>query len=297
MSKLKILLFTIVCFSTNLFSQGINTGLPFLKLGADARSSSMGDAFTSVINDHSSFYYNPATIRFSNRQISLSHRQGFAETTLEYIGATIPGDDVTLAFSAYTSSVNDIEVRLRPGDAEGTFAARNGAITVGSAISLTDDLSIGLTGKLLYEKIYIDEASGYGFDGGVIYKAADHLNVGASLSNLGRMGVMRTERTELPTNMRVGASYTTLFSNEFSFLVAGDIVKTLKDDGTHLHLGAETIYDSMFMVRAGYETGYETRSFAAGVGFLYGIIRLDYAFVPMTGAFAPNHTISFSFTL
>ncbi|MFA5833204.1 MAG: PorV/PorQ family protein [Bacteroidota bacterium] len=279
-------------------AQQIKTGLPFLKLSADARSSAMGEAFTSITNDHSSYYYNPASIRFSNlRQLMISHRQGFSETTTDYIGATIPGETFTFGLSAYTTSVNDIEVRLRPGEAEGTFGARNGAIGVGAAISLSDEMTVGLTGKLLYEKIYTDEASGYGIDAGFFYKAFDNVNIGVSLLNFGSMSVLRSERSVLPTTIRLGASYSTLFTPDFSLLFAGDAVKTLDDEITHLHFGTEAVYDSMFMIRAGYQTGYEVKSFTGGVGIAYGIIRFDYAFVPMKNAFSPNHTFSLTFLL
>lgn len=297
MKPINIVSLVFFCF-VSVFSQNIKTGLPFLKLGADARSAAIGEAFTAIINDHSSFYYNPASIRLSDRrQLSLSHREGFAETTSDYLGATIPGEDVSVAVSAFTTSVNDIEVRLRPGDAEGTFGARNAAIGVGAAISVSDNLTAGISGKLLYEKIYIDEASGYSFDGGILYKFADDVNIGLSILNLGKMGVLRSERSVLPTTVRIGGSYGTSLSTEISLLASGDFVKTFNDDGLHLHIGAETVYDSMFMVRAGYQTGYEIKSFSGGVGVQYGIIRFDYAFIPMNGAFSSNHIFSLAFLL
>ena len=289
--------FSILFCSLLLSAQSIKTGLPFLKLGNDARSSAMGEAFTSIMNDHSSFYYNPASLRSSNRQISLSHREGFAETTNDYLGATIPGEDVSFGFSAYTTSVNDIEVRLQPGDPEGTFGARNGSIGAGAAFSVSDNILVGVAGKLLYEKIYVDEASGYGIDAGVLYKGFENITVGMSLLNLGKMGILRSERSLLPTTLRLGASFNTLLSQDFSIVVAGDAVKTVNDNGTHFLVGAESVYDSMFMLRAGFQTGYETKSISGGVGVFYGIVRFDYAFIPMTGLFSPNHLFSLTFNL
>ncbi len=284
--------------ATFLFSQNIQTGLSFLKLSANARSSGMGEAVTAISNDHSSFYYNPSSIRSSNRsQVTVSHRNGFAETTTEYLGATIPGNDITIAFSALTTSVNGIEVRLQPGEAEGTFDARNGMLGVGAAINLSNDLLLGFTGKLLYEKIFVDEASGYAFDGGILYTFDENINIGFSTTNFGHMGILRSERSVVPATVRVGASYHTSLSSDISLLAASDIVKTISDNGIHIHLGAEAIYNSMFALRTGYQTGYETKSFSGGVGILYGIIRFDYAFVPNNGAFTPNHLFSLSFYL
>jgi hypothetical protein len=282
----------------SLQAQTIGTGLTFLKTGTDARSTSIGEASVSLTDDHSAFFYNPASIRFSDqRQLSLSHRQGFAETTSDYLGATLPGGSVTFGFSAYTTSVSDIEVRQLPGEAEGTFSARNGSIGLGAAFSLTDDIAFGVGGKLLYEKIYIDEASGYGIDAGLLYRINHEINAGLSIVNLGSMSVLRSERSKLPTTLRLGASYHAPLAEIVELTAAADMVKTLDDEQTHLHAGAEAVYDSMVMLRAGFQSGYETRSFSFGAGVRYSIIRVDYAFIPMSGAFTPNHTFSLTFHL
>lgn len=282
----------------SLSAQNVGTGLPFLKSGIDARSSAMGEASVSLTDDHSTFFYNPASIRFAERrQLSLSHRQGFAETTSDYLGATLPGGSVTFGFSAFTTSVADIEVRQRPGEAEGTFSARNGSIGLGAAFSLSDDLAFGIGGKLLYEKIYVDEASGYGIDAGLLYRINEEFNAGVSIVNLGNMSVLRSERSVLPTTLRIGGSFSSPIAESFTLHAAADLVKTLNDDQSHLHAGSELSYDSTVMIRAGYMSGYETRSLSFGAGVVYSIIRMDYAFVPMSGSFTPNHTLSLTFHL
>lgn len=279
-------------------AQQINTGLSFLKNANDARSSSMGETGTGIVGGYSSYVLNPASLRFSSQhQLVMSHRQGFADITSDQLDAALPGELFSYGISAMTTSVGDIEVRQRPGEAEGTFSARNGALGAGIAYSITDDLSIGVAGKLLYEKIYIDEASGYAVDAGVAYKFSDRLTAGFSLLNLGSMSVLRSVASEVPATLRLGGAYSMPLSSEISMLGAADIVKTIDDNGMHLHLGIEAVYNSMFMVRTGYQSGYETRSFSTGAGVRYGILQIDYAFVPMSGAFSPNHAFSLAFFL
>lgn len=281
----------------SLQAQTIGTGLTFLKTGTDARSTSMGEASVSLTDDHSAFFYNPASIRFSDqRRLSLSHRQGFAETTSDYLGATLPGGSVTFGFSTYTTSVSDIEVRQLPGEAEGTFSARNGSIGLGAAFSLTDDIAFGV-GEVVVEKIYIDEASGYGIDAGLLYRINHEINAGLSIVNLGSMSVLRSERSKLPTTLRLGASYHAPLAEIVELTAAADMVKTLDDEQTHLHAGAEAVYDSMVMLGSRFQSGYETRSFWFRAGVRYSIIRVDYAFIPMSGAFTPNHAFSLTFHL
>jgi hypothetical protein len=290
--------FIIIFGITAAASQQINTGLPFLKNGNDARSAAMGEAGTGLFGDHTSFYYNPASLRFSQQhQLMIGHRQGFADITADHLGATIPGETFTFGITAMTTSVADIEIRQRPGEAEGTFNARNASLGAGAALSLSDALTAGVTGKLLYEKIYIDEASGYAFDAGLAYRFSDEITAGLSLLNFGSMSVLRSVATELPATIRLGGAYTSPVTAELVLVGAADVVQTLNDDGIHLHFGMEAVYSSMFMLRAGFQTGYESRSFTVGGGVRYGILRVDYAFIPMSGAFSPNHAFTLAFFL
>lgn len=295
---MKNLIMLWLAISLTAYGQQINTGLPFLKNGSDARSSGMGETGTAAAGDHSSYSTNPATLSATKqRQLMLSHRAGFADVTVDHIGATLPGETWSFGLSAVTSSVGGIEVRLRPGEPEGTFSARNAAIGAGASYAVSQDLSFGVTGKLLYEKIYVDEASGYAVDAGVLYRVDENISAGASLVNLGSMSALRSASSEVPASLRFGGAYSSGLTEEIALLGAVDIVKTLDDDGTHLHLGFETVYDSILMLRGGYQTGYETRSFTAGIGVRYEMLRVDYSVVPNTGAFVPNHTVSIMFFL
>jgi hypothetical protein len=285
-------------FSGMINAQTIQTGLPFLKLGIGAKSIAMGEAFTAVGNDHSAFFYNPATSRTSQtNEVMLMHKEWIEETSTEYLGATIIGQDLHYGFSMLSTSITDIPVRTMPGDAQGTFSSRNFAIGLSASFSLTENIDAGITGKLLYEKIFIDEASGYGIDAGVLYKMNDYWYFGASLLNIGSMNELRSEPSKLPTTFRVGTSHVYSLSSEFSALGAADILKTLGDDLIHANAGVEVMYNSLLAVRAGYQTGYEFKSYSTGFGVQYGIIKFDYAFVPFTEAFTSTHTFSLSFIL
>jgi len=279
-------------------AQTIGTGLSFLKLGVGARSIAMGEAFSAVTNDHSASFYNPATLRSAERnEIMLMHKEWIAETSTEYLGATILGDDFHYGFSALSASVNDIEVRTNPGPAIGTFNSQNFSLGFSAALSIDENLAVGAGGKFLYEKIFVDEASGYAIDLGALYRASDNLSIGASVLNIGSMNKLRSESTKLPTTIRLGGSYGTPLNENFSLLGAADAVKTLGDDNTRIHLGAEVLYNELLAVRGGYQIGYEAKAFSTGFGVYYGIVKFDYAFVPFTGTFSSTHTFSLSFLL
>ena len=282
----------------SLAAQEAGTGLSFLKLGVGARSIAMGEAYTAITTDHSSIFYNPASLRFAkSHELQLMHKEWIAETSSEYLGASVMGENFSYGFSALNTSVGEIEVRTKPGPAEGTFSAQNFALGLTVSFSVDEHLAIGLTGKFLYEKIFVDEASGYGFDIGGSYRYSNDLMFGASILNIGSMNVLRNQATELPTTVRVGAAYNYLEFDNIFLVGAADIVKTLKDNQTHFNAGVEAKYDQLLSLRAGYKTGYSNTSFTAGFGVIYGIIKLDYAFVPFSEGFNSSHTFSISFLL
>jgi hypothetical protein len=64
---------------------------------------------------------------------------------------------------------------------------------------------------------------------------------------------------------------------------------------THLNLGVEADYDRTLFVRLGYQTGYDTRGFSAGIGASYSLLRFDYAVTPWSEGFGLAHTASLSF--
>jgi hypothetical protein len=292
----KIIVFLFILQSAS--AQSVSSGVSFLKLGVGARSVAMGESFTAVSGDHASLYYNPASLQRSSRhELMLMHKSWIAGTSTEYLGATILGDRWNYGFSLHSTSVDDIEVRLIPGESEGTFSARNIAVGGSIAYGLSDRLAVGVSGKFLYEKIFVDEASGYGFDLGVLYSYDDKISFGGSILNIGSMNELRNQSSPLPTTIRLGAAYTTALTDQFHGIGSVDAVKTLDDAHTHLHTGIEIAYDHFAFFRTGYMTGYEFRSFSTGIGILFASVKFDYAFVPFSGAFNSTHTFSLSFLL
>jgi len=291
----KIFLFFIVV--GNLSAQDINTGLSFLKLGVGARAVAMGEAYTAIASDHAALFYNPASPRFTrNNEIMIMHKNWIAGTTTEYLGSTVVGNSLSYGFSAYTTSVPDIEIRTKPGPSEGTFSARNVALGATIAYSIDEHLAIGVTGKMLYEKIFVDEATGYGVDIG-FNRHADNFSFGASVLNIGAMSALKNESTTLPTTMRVGGSYRYNEIETIELIGAIDALQTFEDKISHFHFGIEGTYNDIVSLRAGYKTGYEYTSLTTGFGVVYGIVKFDYAFVPFTGGLNSTHTFSLSFLL
>ncbi len=279
-----------------LFSQPGQSGLTFLKLGVGGRALGMGEAYTAVAGDPSAMYYNPAGIAFNqSSSLMLMHKAWIQGVSTEYISAQTKISHLGFGVSVNATSVDDIQLREIPGPPIGTFSAKNAAIGLSAAYAIDSAWSLGLTGKFLYEKILIDEASGFGLDLGSVYRTPWDISVGFSLSNLGSVNELQEQSSTLPTIYRGGVAYSrSVPSLTGDILVAGDIVVFAKDNTTHFHFGGEYIYNQTFAIRAGYQTGYEARSVTTGVGIHYDVLQIDYAFIPTQYDLGTTHTFSLS---
>jgi hypothetical protein len=287
------LLILLILLSTQLSAQVGTSGLSFLKIGVSARSIAMGDVTPLDKSDPSSIYYNPATMSLSdNSQLMLMHREWVGDTRTEYLGAFVPWGKFRFGIALNLTSVDNLEIRTAPGASQGIFSTRNSAIGLSASYDF-ENLLIGLTGKFLYEKILIDEASGYGLDFGAIYKTPWAVQLGLSINNIGSMNALRYESSTLPTLIRFGGSKIFNFETiNSSVTPAAEIVSVFKEHKTHLQIGSEFCYQNMFSLRTGVQTGYKAKFFSTGVGFKYNIFAIDYAFVPWIYDFGTTHTIS-----
>lgn len=269
-------------------------GLSFLKLGVGARALAMGEAYSAIANDPSATYYNPAALSLAaTPRILLMHKEWIQGTRTEFIGASSTTGRFSFGLGANSTSVDDIEVRTAPGPAIGTFDARNASIGLSGSYLFEPELSIGVTMKFLYEKIYVYDASGLAFDFGGVYKTPWDVTLALAVNNLGSLSELDKESSTLPTVVRGGAAYQRdLEQLDSRLTLSTDIVSFTAEQKSHVHVGAELTYKNTFSARAGYQTGYDAKGFSAGVGIRYDIVTLDYAFVPFEVDLGTTHTFS-----
>lgn len=280
------------------FPQPGTTGLSFLKTGISPRAIALGDVFPIEKSDPAAVYYNPSFLSLTDQtQIIFVHREWIKDTRTEYLGFSTLLDNFRFAFGVNSTSITDIEKRTTPGDPEGTFTSRNAALSFTTAY-VVNNLSFGISGKYLYEKILIDEASGYAFDLGLLYKNLYGFNIGFSISNLGSMNKLRNESSTLPVISRFGVGRI-IDIEDFDALIipAADFVTITNEKKSHLHLGVEMTYKNTVSIRTGIRTGYEASFFTAGVGARYSILAFDYAFAPFKYELGPTHSFSISIKL
>ncbi len=270
-----------------------NTGLAFLKTGISARAIAMGDAYSSISEDATSILYNPALINLGENNVTISHNISLVDFTSSFMGTKFVFNKFGIGVGVLRAGVDDIEVRTGPGSPLEKFNSQDITINFGISYNVYENISVGLASKFIYEKIYVDDASGFGFDIGTIYKK-DMFSFSFVLANIGSMNEMRSARIKLPTLARFGGSYK-YSHKDFNFIGAIEGFKVLEGGKFHIHSGLEAGYKETFFIRVGFQTNYENKNFSAGLGIKYKGIVLDYAFIPYSHSFGTGNTFSIGY--
>ncbi len=298
MNKIVLLIISIAFISVTIFPQSAgNSGLSFLKLGFGARNIAMGDAGAAASNDVTALFYNPAKLAGNdNSEIMFMHNQWIQDIRSEVLGVKFNFLNLPLALGVNVTSINDIEVRTRPGNPETTFNANYSFFSLSTGFHLVNNISFGATIKYLYEGLYTDESNGWGFDFGLNYKTNfDGLSLAAAIRNLGTMNRLRVEKTQLPNEFRIGPLYQFILPSGFQVTAAAEYLKYLQANDTHFNLGAEILYDNLIAIRGGYQTGYISKGFTGGVGLRWGNLSFDYAISPFQLGLGSGNSISLNF--
>jgi hypothetical protein len=314
-------LIIIIFLSGVLWAQGITkvgtTAARFLNIDVGARAVGMGCAFTTIADDASALYWNPAGLaRFDRIKVLVNHVNWLTGISIDYAAIGIPLQQWgTLGFGATFLTMDQMEVTTvaQPMGTGEMFDAGSYVFVMGYAKSLTDRFSIGGNFKYIQENIYHSSASGIAFDIGTLFKSQFHgLVIGASISNYGtkmQMGGrdmliqadvnplihgnneninarLETDAYDLPLMFRVGLSMDVFQQNKNQNLVVAIDALHPNDDTESLNLGLEYVFKKTIFLRTGYRSLFAQDSemgWTAGVGVwtrLYGFtdVRLDYAY-------------------
>jgi len=290
------ILFLIIFIHSNSRAAG-KTGLSFLKIGAGARASAIGEAFVATADDASGLFWNPAGSAFiGQRQVHMTHTEWIQGIANEVVSLALPTSIGTIGVAAALNNVDGLERRqIASAEPLGDMSAHDFLFGLSFARKLNDRFAVGFAAKYLYEKIYVETASGLAVDLGLRYLTTLHgLWVGASVRNFGFMDKMVEERIALPTTIRVGGAWTlpTSFLRQ-QLLLAADYV-TVVDDVSYFSMGSEFRPLSQLVLRAGFQSGRDDRGLSAGLGLKLNRWMADYAYVPFASDLGTTQRISFT---
>ncbi|MEW5841681.1 MAG: hypothetical protein AB1775_00295 [Bacteroidota bacterium] len=310
-----ILMLVLICtFSVQAQSQfsDINS-MPgaFSRMGFGARGMGMGNAISAVKDGNLVSYYNPALAPFQEGNsfqtsysfLSLDRTLNFINYTRKFEmgkrtgadGQEKPRSTAGISVGLINAGVSKIDARDSQGNKTGDLSTSENQFFVAVANRFSEKLSIGISFKFLYYKLYESvTSSGIGFDIGALYLLNDAISLSLMISDInskyqwdtstlyGTQGM--TTKVNFPLLKKIGIAYK---FTEPKLIAALEFENS--NGGTNiLRCGAEyNIHENLFL-RAGIDKlnlsnfNYPVRP-SFGFSYFYPLnavkIGIDYAFV------------------
>jgi hypothetical protein len=285
------------------------SGMTWLNMPLGARAAGMGYANVAVVNDASSFFWNPAGYAFTGKTTFFANRTNWI--------ADINVNSLAMSFNAGRWGVYGFNLTgvdwgtfhgTRRADNEfgyvetGTFSPASMSAGFSYAYRISNEFAVGTNIKYLYERLGSSLVGSFddpesitakmqllAVDFGTIYYFGFHdLRFGMSLRNFSNEEAYRVETFPLPMTFRFGAAMDLFkpFVDEtyHELTLAVDFIHS-RDYSERLNVGAEYAFRDLFFLRGGYKINYDLESFSAGAGVKVeaaGIkARVDYAYIQM----------------
>lgn len=217
----------------------ITTAVPFMRISPDARSGGMGDVGIALNPDANAQYWNVSKLAMSEKEagVSITYTPWLKDLVPDIFLAYIAGyakfgdkdnKNQAVSFGLRYFNLGDINYTDFNAQPAGTGKPREFAFDLGYSRKLSENLSVGVSGKLIHSNIINGAANtngnsykpgtSFGVDLGAFYTKqlksnsetgqSSSINIGAALTNLGsKMSYGSGRRDFLPTNLGIGLAY------------------------------------------------------------------------------------------
>lgn len=276
------------------------SSLQFLKIGAGARGTAMGETFIAVANDISALYWNPAGImQFKQNGVHFSHNFWLVDLQHEFIGGVYRlGNDNAFGVSVIALHTPNIK-RTTEFQPEGTGDYfKYGDLAIGLTYSrrLTSQFSFGVTFRYVEETLAELKMRGIMADIGTYYWtglgnsrfAVTITNFGpqvkpsGSVQLVGNRTLSEFQSFPPPTAFRVGFAIDPI-DNPKNKLTTSIQLNHPNDNAENFNLGAEYSYKDFLFLRGGYKFNVEQENYSGGIGVKFPIsiakTSFDYSIV------------------
>ncbi|MBM4165599.1 MAG: hypothetical protein FJ218_01525 [Ignavibacteria bacterium] len=297
------------------FSQLGGTAGAFARMGFSSRGMGMGNAISALTSGEISTYYNPALSPFSaNKNACVSYSFLSLDRQLNFLSYT-QSVHPTAGFSLglINQQVGNIDGRDADGAHTETYSTNENQFYLSFANKISKYVSIGLTTKIYYAKLYKEFTSTtVGFDAGILLRPKEQYAFAIVLQDLNSKYRWNSKALYNENGRETIDKFPTLTKFAFSYLLPeqdGNIsaeYETSNRKTSFLRGGVEINLHEQFTVRGGadrIDINNEFSGMKPSFGFtvrpsisnLYIKIHYAYIFEP----FAPSgaHSIAFSYSL
>ena len=287
-------------------------GSEFLLMDTSARGIAMGGAMTTLANDASAIYWNPAGLSSIPRlSATFLHSRYVADISYSVLAVAQRINDASVIGAGVRyldgGGIDRTDIN---GLNAGTFNPRSYVAELGWGQAIYDlsdsemDLAMGVTAKAIRTDLGAGIANGYAGDLGVLsrfYTSAQSYDVGVAFQNMGVGQRFDKVRDNMPARMRFGGAFHPIKPVSLSAEVIAPI-----NDAPHGAIGAEYATELDRTIKAAVRTGFNTLTydslgvvscFSFGLGLSVSDLSFDYAFVPMGVLGGQTHRVSLSFNL
>jgi hypothetical protein len=271
-------------------------GLPgaFLRTGAGARAWGMGRTFTAVSDDAATGYWNPAGSADLERfEIHGTYSSLSLDRANNYISAIIPVSKKVnpIGISWLSYSIDDIEGRDFTGRITETFEKSQNAFFLSHGISISKKLYLGINYKYFLHHLYNNNASGFGYDFGILLSPSPKLRFGAVIQDISSHLKWNTDSKIKETIPRVARAGISFIPFKYPVLFCADYEKIQYNYGT-LHFGCEMNIIKYLSLRAGFNDEDFTIGGSLKIPNYYYDLQLDYCFIKDPIDQSYNHRFS-----
>ena len=283
-----------------------------------ARAIALGGSTLATVSGNESMYWNPAGLARTGtpNEILVSHMAYIADIGVDFVSASTRLSGIgTLGLSLKSLSVGAVPITTED-QPDGTGESVTPTfMTIGATFArqMSEQIAIGFSGNLVFERMGEVSASAIAFNGGIQYLSlggVQGLNFGVAVKNVGPQmtyggdGLLRSGQlvdvsrpnaiykveaasADLPSTIEIGLAYTRPLDDLSSLSISGLFQNNNYADDEY-RFGLEFAHRGTFFVRGGYGfspvSGDQEYAFGASAGAgihdrVGGVeIGVDYAF-------------------
>lgn len=283
-------------FFLPVFAESQTTGFTILQLVNNAQIVARGTATSAIATNSDGMWMNPATIHLlPQSSVTFSHNEYIFDLSVESASISFKKPKSSFGFGCVYLNYGKEDQTDDSAMGIGEFHPIDIVAVANYSRRINPLLTMGVNGKLIYEKIDNDETVGFAGDIGMVYDTPiTHLNISTVLQNIGFSTKLYKERIDFPFTFLFGTAYSVPLSNRNTLECTADVVAR-KNENIAGHFGVQYDLAKLFQLRAGYKLNYDEEDFSAGFGISLHKYSVDYSITPYNHNLGNAHRLSITY--